>query len=1856
MYTFVTNLKKALFVTIALLLAVVWQSWTAPEHAGKTSFSNSTLALQVIGSWNRLLPSQRTTLENGGTVNGFDLGICDAIGNPITASITSGGAPNAGNPASINTRRPRRWGNTSFYMARKTANQAGVQYCFDFSAPVAGFSMDSREHAYFAQEEAITVTANNAGTPVDLNANYFGSPTNPSQSMDGNGTPEVILNANSTEGGGLWWEVSSIGATVTQVCVQYYSTGGPATAEPFRLLIEGEKCVADDPVVCGGADWVSRWSRLNTTQRTDLLEGTPVYGFNTGFCDESSDAINFLEITAEGAVHSGNPFFKNAKEPRPYALYSFDNGRHFAGMGGNTYCFTLDEARPIRLSSQEHRFFQGGEVAHLSAYLGADPVILEGTSYGGAGPVVGNAGGLTLSGSGYGNDVWWDIDSKNRPVSQVCVEYFVEGGAPLAREPFALGICATRCLNDDPYACSLTGGSCNGFPRIDIQKTVIPLNGYGLDLCNNPGSGLPVFEVTITMANYGTAVKQLFLEEDLMKYFGPAYYGLLTLPVITSSTASGNPMLNPNFNGISDTDIFVYGTGALYSGEEIQISFTVELDPNANGAQTQLLNSVYGGGESGGAFVYNDVSGSSSGGPGQPTPFQNLPPGYTATAAQDLTLEATIPNYMNGINAWLASNGGAAFTVPGCGPTGWSNDYDPANWVFGCGQITGSIEVTFTATNSCGYTFVTCATFTLEDTQGPTCTKPEDLTLDCNAPNALGILQAWLDYDGNYTDLSTPVTFTNDFMGLNGNECNGDPIVVTWTATDACGNETQFSATLTVVDNTPPIFAGVPADLTLDRCDSIPDPASVTVSDGCDLDPDLVFEETTMGDDCHYTITRTWTTIDDCDNADTVSQIITVSDDNPPVFTNVPADVTMECPDVPAAQDPTVTDCSPFTVEFDEVQIGGACPLPSQIVRTWIATDECGNVDSVKQIINMTSPMNSGMITFDPPDPSDLMGECSDSLEFDDVQAMTTCPDGGLSVSIEDVVDSTGDCSQPFSVTRTWIAHDSCGNMEIVSQTIFIGPDTLAPIFHASNPLDINVDCGDDPVLPIAYDNCGPTSLSYVDTDQMGDCDTGFTFIRTWTATDLCGNTSTFAQNVTTSPDTTAPVFLFVPYDQFFDCEDTIVFDDPIVFDNCSDVTLTWQDSIVGTGDCHEVNGQIYGYDIIRTWIATDACGNVATDTTSAWVLPGYNGGNRIAFTHVPADQLIGCGGVIDFGQAICRSACGEITLTFEDFRNTDCDNGTTVTRVWTAVDDCGNTVSATQIITIEPDNEAPVFAGVPADAMFNCTDSAPVFGSPSVTDNCGTGTAVSITYNDVWENGGDCNSFTVTRTWTAVDPCGNESSASQTLTLMDNIAPVFETVLFDKIIGCDDPIIFDQVDVTEECSNAQVSFTDASTNLCDGSYEVIRTWIATDACGNSSSASQTVTVMDTDGPVFDFVPADKTVSCGEAIDFGQAEVSDACSFANLTFTDETAVLCGSTQVVTRMWTATDGCGNISTAQQKITVEDTQAPVFETVVIDLYLNCGETPTFADVEATDACGSVTISHLDTEEVLTCETLIIRTWTATDACGNSAQLSQLAHLMDNDAPVLSTLPSSLEMTQAEFSTWIPPSATATDCSLVTIEVNTSSESNCDFITHIYNYVATDGCGNSTSHILEVLITDAAFAMTVDVPSEMDCGESYDLVINPSNGTAPFAYSWMIVSGDGWEIDAMPGQPIATVLAGEGEAVVSISIMDAFGCVVTQEIILDCEGGVNAVTFAEINSFELKPNPVSDVFTVAFRSAKAGNANLKIVNALGSQVSFSTKAVSLGNNQYEFDASQFPTGTYLLMLQMDGNTAVEKFVKIR
>jgi hypothetical protein len=110
--------------------------------------------------------------------------------------------------------------------------------------------------------------------------------------------------------------------------------------------------------------------------------------------------------------------------------------------------------------------------------------------------------------------------------------------------------------------------------------------------------------------------------------------------------------------------------------------------------------------------------------------------------------------------------------------------------------------------------------------------------------------------------------------------------VRTWTATDACGNQTSASQVIDTVDTTAPLLLGVPADLVIECGDPIPPPAAVTATDGCDPSPQVDLIETVTPGDCpgEQRIERLWTATDGCGNAASARQVIDVVDTTPPAI------------------------------------------------------------------------------------------------------------------------------------------------------------------------------------------------------------------------------------------------------------------------------------------------------------------------------------------------------------------------------------------------------------------------------------------------------------------------------------------------------------------------------------------------------------------------------------------------------------------------------------------------------------------------------------------------------------------------------------------------------------------------------------------------------------------------------------------------------------------------------------------------------------------------------------------------------------------------------------------------------------
>ena len=147
----------------------------------------------------------------------------------------------------------------------------------------------------------------------------------------------------------------------------------------------------------------------------------------------------------------------------------------------------------------------------------------------------------------------------------------------------------------------------------------------------------------------------------------------------------------------------------------------------------------------------------------------------------------------------------------------------------------------------------------------------------------------------------------------------------------------------------------------------------------------------------------------------------------------------------------------------------------------------------------------------------------------------------------------------------------------------------------------------------------------------------------------------------------------------------------------------------------------------------------------------------------------------------------------------------------------------------------------------------------------------------------------------------------------------------------------------------------------CPGNYTITRTWTATDQCGNTSSASQTISVSDNTAPILVGVPAKTTATCTSISELPVANVTatDNCGTATVVMSETTtAGNCPGNYTITRTWTATDQCGNTSSASQTISVTDNTAPVLVGVPSNTSATCTSVPSAATVTATDNCGTPT----------------------------------------------------------------------------------------------------------------------------------------------------------------------------------------------------------------------------------------------------------------------------------------------------------
>ena len=179
--------------------------------------------------------------------------------------------------------------------------------------------------------------------------------------------------------------------------------------------------------------------------------------------------------------------------------------------------------------------------------------------------------------------------------------------------------------------------------------------------------------------------------------------------------------------------------------------------------------------------------------------------------------------------------------------------------------------------------------------------------------------------------------------------------------------------------------------------------------------------------------------------------------------------------------------------------------------------------------------------------------------------------------------------------------------------------------------------------------------------------------------------------------------------------------------------------------------------------------------------------------------------------------------------------------------------------------------------------------------------------------------------TWTATDSSGNSSSQSYTITFVDSVIPeisisdqTFEaTISGGTNISLEIPEIID-IQNTELTNDAPEVFPLG---------ETIVTWTATDSSGNSASATQTITVVDTTSPVL-IAPENFTMEAESTLteieNLGEFIAEDISGITTITNDAPKVFPLGETIVT---WTATDDYGNAISNIQTVTVLDTISPV-----------------------------------------------------------------------------------------------------------------------------------------------------------------------------------------------------------------------------------------------------------------------------------------------------------------------------------------
>jgi hypothetical protein len=830
------------------------------------------------------------------------------------------------------------------------------------------------------------------------------------------------------------------------------------------------------------------------------------------------------------------------------------------------------------------------------------------------------------------------------------------------------------------------------------------------------------------------------------------------------------------------------------------------------------------------------------------------------------------------------------------------------------------------------------------------------------------------------------------------------------------------------------------------------------------------------------------------------SMDVMVADTTPPTM-SIPADLVLDCPANTAtnatgaatAQD----DCGQVTVSYSDA-VTSNCAGTKVIARMWTATDHCGNSTNAVQTITVRDITPPTLVL-----PANLTLECPANTNPTNT-GFATSQDGcsAVTVSFNDAVSNS--CAGARFIARTWTAVDACGNSTNGTQFITVR-DTTRPTLVL--PPNITLECPanittNNTGAAISQDGCGSVTLTFSDS-VSNNCGGTSVIKRLWTATDTCGNSTNGVQTITVR-DTKAPS-LIIPPNLTLECPANTATNNTgsaTAQDGCSAVTLTYNDVV--TTNC--ANTKV----IARTWTAIDQCGN-STNAVQTITVRDTTPPTLI----LPPNLTLECPAVTTTnmtGVATAQDGCGSVTLSYSDVVSNNCGGTKVIRRTWVAVDSCGNSTNGVQTITVR-DTTPPTLV-LPANVVLECPStntSTNYTGMATSQDGCGS---VVVTYSDtVTTNCGPTK--VIARTWTAIDQCGNSTNGVQTITIRDTLKPSL-VVPANIVLECPASVATTNTGTataTDGCSKVTLTYSDSVSNSCGGAKVISRLWTAADECGNSTNKVQLITLVDTHPPTIT-APPSLVLDCPantSTNNTGMATAQDGCSSVVISYSDVVSNYCGGTKVITRTWTATDGCGNAASATQTITVRDITPPSLK-LPANIVLQCpGDTRTnvTGTAVATDGCGSVTLTYNDVVSNSCGLTRTVqRLWTATDQCGNTTNGLQIISVVDTTKPSIALANISVQCVGdippalTNLAAFLAAGGTASDSCSSGLTYSMVSDSGLigkcpGTVSRVYR--VTDACGNFADITNKITVDDT-------IPPVLTCPTNvtieYGISLDPTN----------------------------------------------------------------------------------------------------------------------------------------------------------